>query len=361
MVDLSPTGARILDSNDNGAVAGHPAAIARLQADGLVVPNQNADAHQMTAAGWAALHAWRAAGSDLTAPAPLTLPKLAAKPHEAVITAAQRPDQLVPGRDDDAYWAGQPWFNARTLAAVYRAGYANIRPQPWDRGPVTWHDTGRSLFLTPAGRDYARQHAGIEVHRRRVVIVACGSKKARPDYETYGYRDVIPAGHLYIGSYHRSLRLAADALTDQSLIRIMSALHGLVTLNRPLSPYDTRLGDPRSVTPGRLAQHAAALGLDDADVIFLGGSDYSALFVQAVPHALTPLYGSPRSHRSQCRLIHENPTLVQEWWDAAVELHERRPHRPEGMSRPEGQESPPSFRPVPATHQTAHTNRQTRR
>jgi hypothetical protein len=141
----------------------------------------------------------------------------------------------------------------------------------------------------------------------------------------------------------------------------MSALYGLVTLNRPLSPYDTRLGDPRSVTQGRLAQHASALGLDDADVIFLGGSDYTSLFVQAVPHALTPLHGSLGSHRSQCRLVHETPTLVQEWWDAAAELYDRHHHHPELVARPEGQASPPSLPRVLATHQTAHTARQTRR
>ncbi|WP_433894217.1 DUF6884 domain-containing protein [Streptomyces sp. CA-111067] len=100
---------------------------------------------------------------------------------------------------------------------------------------------------------------------------ACGSAKAEPSWEEFGYRDVIPAGRLYTGPYHRSLRLAAAGLTDQTLIRILSAQHGLVPLDRPLFPYDTRLGDRDVVTPERVARQTAALDLDDARVIFLGG------------------------------------------------------------------------------------------
>jgi hypothetical protein len=100
-----------------------------------------------------------------------------------------------------------------------------------------------------------------------------------------------PAGELYTGLYHRSLRLAADALTDRSLIRIMSALHGLVDLKRPLLPYDVTIGDERAVTPERISDHAAGLGPRDADVIFLCGQDYAALLRPAIPHLHTPLPG----------------------------------------------------------------------
>ncbi|WP_052770392.1 hypothetical protein [Streptomyces sp. CNQ-509] len=100
-------------------------------------------------------------------------PKLPAKQHEAVLTAAQRPDQLVAGRDDRAYWNGEPWFNGRTLAALHAAGYAAFFPQPWHDGDTDWGKTiGGSLYLIPAGREYARVRGNINVHRRKVVIIS---------------------------------------------------------------------------------------------------------------------------------------------------------------------------------------------
>lgn len=150
--------------------------------------------------------------------------------------------------------------------------------------------------------------------------MVCGAKKAQPDYATYGYRNVIPAGQLYTGAYHRSLRRAADALTDQSLIWIMSARHGLVPLKRPLFPYDTRLGDEDAVTAEKLAAHTAALGLDDADVIFLGGQQYATLLKQSVPHALTPLRGGLGDHRAQCHAVSRSTALADSWWKSASHL-----------------------------------------
>ncbi|MEU9735211.1 hypothetical protein [Streptomyces sp. NPDC048002] len=172
---LSPTGAHILNGNDNGVVSGHAAAMVRLEADGLVVRHdRDGGTHRMTGAGWAALDEWRRQNPGRTAPLVLAgvPPKLPAKQHEAVLTAAARPDQLVAGRDDRAYWKGEPWFNGRTLAAVHRAGYADSHPQPWHREPCTWEQTGGSLYLTAAGREYARLRGDIDVHRRKVVIIS---------------------------------------------------------------------------------------------------------------------------------------------------------------------------------------------
>lgn len=327
MLELSPKGAEALDLNDNGVVSGHAATMAKLVADGLVIPhNRDGGTHWMTEAGWKALDEWRQANPGRTAGRglPATPKKLPAKQHEAILTAAQRPDQLVAGRDDKAYWRGEPWFRASTLRQVHARGYADIRPQPWDRGSVTWEDTGRSLYLTPAGREYARQRGGIEVHRRKVVIIACGAEK-RPIPE--GQRAGWPAGELYIGGYHRSLRLAADALTDQTLIYIASALHGLVPLERKLHPYDVTLGDEKAITAEKVAGHAASLGLSDAHVIFLGGQDYAALLRPSVPHLLTPLTGTGGmgDHRGRCRQAREDAALREAWWKEAAELHETQP------------------------------------
>jgi hypothetical protein len=260
--------------------------------------------------------------------APALCRKLPAQQHRAVLTAARRPDQLVAGRDDRPYWTGEPWFRSSTLRAVHRAGYAGIRPKPWDHGPVTWEETGRSLYLTPAGREYARQHGGIDVRRRRVVIIACGAeKKPDPGLNEYGNPNPgYPAGELYTGGYHRSLRLAADALTDQSLIWVMSALHGLVELTRPLHPYDVTIGDERAVTVERLRADAAGLALDDADVIFLGGRSYAALLAPAVPHLHAPLAGGMGGHKAACKQAREDTELRAAWWQTAADLHDQ--HNP---------------------------------
>lgn len=330
MSTLSPTGAAILAAHQDGIVTGHAAAMARLRADDLVVPHDDGSGeHRMTTAGWKALRQWQdehgdARDTPATSSALGVLRKLPARQHEAVITAARRPDQLVAGRDDEAYHKGDPWFLGTTLRAVHNAGYAGIRPQPYDDGPVTWEETGRSLYLTPLGRQYARQRGNVGVRRRRVVIIACGDKKLPdPGLNEYGNPNPgYPAGELYIGDYHVSLRSAADALTDQPLIRILSALHGLVDLQRPLHPYDVRPGDPRAVTPERVASHAAELGTDDADVIFLGGQDYVDLLRPAIPHLHTPLSGGMGSQRGQCSQARENPGLREVWWNEADELHQ---------------------------------------
>ncbi|MBV1940805.1 hypothetical protein KUF83_30180 [Streptomyces sp. BV286] len=326
-MSLTPTGARILHCNDNGVVSGHPAAMARLEADGLVVPhNAAAGTHRMTETGRKALDEWRQTHGAPAAPLATIPPKLPKKVHEAVVTAAQRPDQLVPGRDDQAaYWAGETWFRGPTLRAVHAAGYADIRPTSWDPEPMTYEQTGRSLFLTPAGRAYARVRGNIDVRRRRIVIIACGDKKLPdPGLNEYGNPNPgYPAGKLYIGDYHVSLRSAADTLTSPSLIRIASALHGLVDLQRPLHPYNVRPGDPRAVTPERIASDAAELGTDDADVIFLGGQDYVDLLRPSIPHLFAPLTGGMGSQRGQCKQARESAGRREVWWKTAAALHEK--------------------------------------
>ncbi|MFW6724789.1 DUF6884 domain-containing protein [Streptomyces sp. MAR4 CNY-716] len=253
-------------------------------------------------------------------------PKLPAKQHEAVLTAAQRPDQLVAGRDDRAYWKGEPWFNGRTLAAVHAAGYAAPFPQPWHHGATNWGTSvGGPLYLTPAGREYARLRGDIEVHRRKVVIASCGDEK-RPVPE--GKRHGWPAGELYTEGYHRSLRRAADALTHPDLTLIASALHGLVSLDRPLHPYDVTLGHKRAITAEKMARHTRGYGLFDADVIFLGGQDYADLLRPSVPHLLAPLTGQMGAHRRLCRQARENPALREICWKqpaASFEEHRSAP------------------------------------
>jgi hypothetical protein len=123
-----------------------------------------------------------------------------------------------------------------------------------------------------------------EAAERRVVVIPCGAAKL--DH-------AAPAAELYTGSYHRACARAAAALTATGgTVVILSALHGLVPLDRVLAPYEMRMGDSGSVTADVLREQARELGLDRADdVTILAGLSYTAPALAVWPHAATPLAG----------------------------------------------------------------------
>jgi hypothetical protein len=114
-----------------------------------------------------------------------------------------------------------------------------------------------------------------------VVIPCSGAKLDRP----------APAGELYTGSLHALARRTADALTAQGgTVLILSALHGLLTLDQVVAPYEQRMTDPGAITETALRAQVAALGLADAtDVILLTPAAYTAAAAAVWPHAATPL------------------------------------------------------------------------
>lgn len=118
----------------------------------------------------------------------------------------------------------------------------------------------------------------------RLVIIPCAARKL--DHPA-------PAGDLYIGTYHRMCRTAADAITrDSGTVLILSDLYGLVPTTQVLQPYDMRMGDPHSVDAARLREQARALDVDRAeDVTVLAGRAYADLCRSVWPHAVAPLTG----------------------------------------------------------------------
>lgn len=106
------------------------------------------------------------------------------------------------------------------------------------------------------------------------VIIPCGAEKAA---------EASPARSLYTGGMFRLALQAAEALAAEegAEVLVLSALHGLVTLDQVLAPYDCKMGDPGSVTPERLAEQAQALGMtwdNGADVYaMLPGAYFRAL------------------------------------------------------------------------------------
>ncbi|WP_404868425.1 DUF6884 domain-containing protein [Kitasatospora griseola] len=249
--------------------------------------------------------------------------RLATRPHQAVLAAAADPDHQVPNT-----------FNARTHLVLVNEGLAHMRPfivgdrtYQYDElfGPPDIH-------LTAAGRAYAERH-GVETPRRRIVVISCGSLKFDPGVNEFGRPNALPAGDLYQGPYHRSLRAAADALTTgRRRPVIVSALHGLVELDRSLLYYDVRLGDAKAVSAATIRAQAQRLDLDDAEVIVLGGRAYVELVTGAVPHALAPLTGGLGAHRAQCRAVHENGDLAASWWTEAARLFDQ--HQPGRTTEP---------------------------
>ncbi|MET7335889.1 DUF6884 domain-containing protein [Nonomuraea sp. NPDC005650] len=119
-----------------------------------------------------------------------------------------------------------------------------------------------------------------------VVIIPCGGRKADTDTP-------VPAGELYTGSYHRAARRAADTLAGTTgRVLILSALHGLVTLDTMLAPYELRAGQPGTVTADTLRAQAAALCITNAAVTVLGGRAYVELARQVWPTLTAPLAGT---------------------------------------------------------------------
>jgi hypothetical protein len=98
-----------------------------------------------------------------------------------------------------------------------------------------------------------------------LVIVPCGARKRAEPAR-------LPAGELYIGSYHLAGRRAAAALTTPDRILILSALHGLLPFDRVISPYELRMGQPGSIGTAALRRQAEQLHLvDELQVIVLAG------------------------------------------------------------------------------------------
>lgn len=118
------------------------------------------------------------------------------------------------------------------------------------------------------------------------VIVGCGSRKQNLP---------VPAGDMYVGSYHRLARRAAAALTGSDQILILSARYGLVHLDDLIEPYDLRVGHPGSIGAAELAEQAAAKGLT-------AGSAYTNLARSVWPELAAPL--------ANCRGIGEQQAVL---------------------------------------------------
>ncbi|MDH6284598.1 DUF6884 domain-containing protein [Prescottella agglutinans] len=140
----------------------------------------------------------------------------------------------------------------------------------------------------------AHNAAAAQGNARPLVVIPCGGAKAP-------HRS--PAGLLYTSGVHRLAQRAARTLTGPESIRILSAKHGLLTLDELVDPYDLRLGQPKSITPDVLREQADQQGiLERTDVVVLAGRDYTHLAQTVWPHAVAPLAGTGGIGDQQHRL-----------------------------------------------------------
>lgn len=116
-----------------------------------------------------------------------------------------------------------------------------------------------------------------------LIVIPCGARKLdRP----------ARAADMYVGSYHRACRRAADALRPDRLL-ILSARHGLLGLDDEIEPYDTPHGAADAVPARVVREQAVRLGIESLDpVVVLGGARHVALAKTVWPHARTPLSGT---------------------------------------------------------------------
>jgi hypothetical protein len=116
-----------------------------------------------------------------------------------------------------------------------------------------------------------------------LVIVTCGASKAsRP----------LPAADLYTGGYYRMCLAYARTLAPDSNIRILSALHGLLPLDRVVAPYEMSVGDAGAISPDALRRQAGEQGLlFSRPVVVIGGRRYHGLAVTVWPRAKHALAG----------------------------------------------------------------------
>lgn len=126
-----------------------------------------------------------------------------------------------------------------------------------------------------------------------LVVIPCGSRKL-------GRR--ARAADMYVGSYHRACRRAADALQPDRLL-ILSARYGLLDLDDVIDPYDTPHGAAGAITDRDLLEQATLRHIVRLDpIVALGGARHAGLVRTIWPHARTPLAGTRGMGEQMARL-----------------------------------------------------------
>ena len=112
------------------------------------------------------------------------------------------------------------------------------------------------------------------INRTEWVIIPCGGAKRD---------EVCQAADLYIGSLFAQVLASARGLVDDTNILILSAKHGLITLDTMVAPYDLKMGKPGLVDAVTVAKQAFDLGIGvDDEVMTLLPATYERVLNQAM-------------------------------------------------------------------------------
>ncbi|WP_329020518.1 DUF6884 domain-containing protein [Streptomyces sp. NBC_01601] len=131
--------------------------------------------------------------------------------------------------------------------------------------------------ITSAGRSRILQEP-----LPRVFVVPCSSAKASVP--------IAPAGEMYVGSYHRAARRAAQSqLGPGHHLVILSAKFGILRPEDHILRYDLRAGQHGTVAGPVLLRQAYHLALRAAEVTVFAGKAYAALARQVWPELTHPL------------------------------------------------------------------------
>ncbi|MCG5121563.1 DUF6884 domain-containing protein [Streptomyces sp. NEAU-PBA10] len=206
----------------------------------------------------------------------------------AIVAVLSGPE-TAPVPDPDP--AEVPWEQASAVAGgLGRYGWVDIRDAYDPADAVRLLD--QAVPVASAGQRPQRGAAGEQLSlfdlpspaqtpRGPVVVIPCSGPKLDR---------AAPAGKLYTGTLHKHARRTADALTAHGgTVLVLSALHGLLPLDRIVEPYDHTWKDPGSITTEELRSQAAEMGLAGVDVILLTPGEYTRRAAAVWPHAHTPL------------------------------------------------------------------------
>lgn len=136
-----------------------------------------------------------------------------------------------------------------------------------------------------------------------LVIIPCGGKK----------RDVAsPAVELYTGPYFRACLAYAVEMVGPDMIYILSAKHGLLSLDQVVEPYNMRMGWSGCISSEAVRQQAEERGLLEADpVLALGGRDYTRVCRLVWPRCTCVLEGKGGNGRQMKWLTTETKKRVE--------------------------------------------------
>ena len=116
-----------------------------------------------------------------------------------------------------------------------------------------------------------------------LVITPCGATKQPGRH---------PVTELYRGQYFASCLRYARTIAPDRDIRILSARHGLLTLDTELTTYEQQFGKPGAITTPELINQARLQKIAGHNtVVALGGKHYRQAALAIWPHATTPLAG----------------------------------------------------------------------